>query len=767
MERIRSDSPVRKLACAAMGFSVAIFAAQYLVPVQWLVPFAVGCFICLLPVLLLRGNARVRAGIFCLFAGMGFLRYAGYEVWTKQPPEQYVGQTLEVTARVVDFPVENGEYGSVEVWLETLETHAILYDYEGNLSSLSPGDRFTGEVKFASAGQRRGEPTDVYTSRGIFLRGYFQETHRLETGWKWRSLYAPRYVAKWLKDTIVTICPGETGQFLSALTTGDKSGIYQNTRRYVALSDAGIMHVVAVSGMHVSYLTAMCCLLLGAGRGRRAGIVLVLFFALMTGMSPSVVRASLMQILLLMAPGVRRENDALTSLSAALMLLLLANPGAAGAVSLQLSFASVAGLLFLTPRCYRWMEEKVRRFPRPLHLLGRFAAGSVSATLGATLFSAPLTAGYFGFIPLYSVLTNLLVLWLIPVCFAGGFLIGIVGAFLPSLGCLLGRIMEFPVKVIYGICEKIADLPGAVISLSGNALGWWLAGCYAVFLLTYLVKRKGQSYRPVLPVCLCICSLCIFQLGSRWYFRSVPRAVAVDVGQGAGIVLLSGETTMVVDCGGDDYGSAGDRMASYLLGRQRDRIDLLVLTHAHEDHTNGVARLMERIPVEHLVLAEACEDEGGALPEILESAQRHGTQIHKIVQDTALQIGEFSMTAYVPPYQGENQGLFLLVSRGTFDILITGDADVAGEEWLIRHGQLPDGELLVAGHHGSGTSTSPVLLDVFSPEQVMISVGYNSYGHPDTAVLDRLAERNVIVYRTDKIGDVEIRMEQNGEEGNP
>lgn len=765
MESIRSFAPVRKLACAALGFSIAIFAAQYFVPAQWLVPGAIGCFVCLLPILLLRGNVRVRAGIACFFAGLGFLRYAGYETWTRQPPEQYVGQTMEVTARVVDFPSENGEYGSVEVWLETLETHGILYDYEGALSNLHPGDRFTGEVTFASAAQRRGEPTDVYTSRGIFLRGYLQGPCTAENGWKWRVLYASRYAAEWLKESILAVCPGETGQFLSALTTGDKSGIYQDTRRYVALSDAGIMHVAAVSGMHVSYLTAMCCLLLGAGRGRRVGIVLVLLFAMMTGLSPSVVRAGVMQILLLMAPGVRRENDALTSLSAALMLLLMVNPGAAGAVSLQLSFASVAGLLFLTPRCYHRMAGSLQRLPNLLRPFGRFAAGSVSASLGATLFSMPLTAEYFGFIPMYSLLTNLLLLWLIPVCFAGGFLIGIVGGVLTSLGCLLGQIMEFPVMIIYGVCEKIAAFPGAVVSLSGSGLAWWLAGCYAVFLLSCLMKRKGEAYRPVLPFCLCIGALCIFLMGSRWYYRSTPRAAAVDVGQGAGIAILSGETTVVVDCGGDDHGTAGDRMAAYLLGRQRDRIDLLVLTHAHADHANGVARLMERIPVGDIFLAETCAEED-SLTEILDTAQRQGTPVHWLSRDTVLQCGDLEVTAYVSPYRGENQGLFLLVSRGTFDTLITGDADIAGEEWLVRHGHLPDGELLVVGHHGSGTSTSPVLLDVFQPEQALLCVGYNSYGHPDTEVLDRLAERNVIVYRTDKNGDVEIRMDHNGEEGN-
>ena len=108
----------------------------------------------------------------------------------------------------------------------------------------------------------------------------------------------------------------------------------------------------------------------------------------------------------------------------------------------------------------------------------------------------------------------------------------------------------------------------------------------------------------------------------------------------------------------------------------------------------------------------------------------------------------------------------ILAGVNGYDTLITGDVDQRAEVWLARHGALPDGELLIAGHHGAASSTGQTILDAFQPDTAVISVGYNHYGHPAEAVLERLNQEQIPVYRTDLSGDVEIRMEKHGEEGN-
>lgn len=758
---------IRRLCWAAFAFSAGIAVSHYLLPNEYRLWFGLGCLILTIPAAALHGNVRVRWGLVCIFAALGIFRYAAYQTFTVAPPEAYVGQTMTVTVRVTDFPTDYGTYRSVPVRIEELSnTKVLLYDYGGDLPEVQPGDLLQTEIKFTSATQSRGERTDTYLSKGIYLRGYLKQPATVTGQWGGWMLYAPKYLAKTLQNSYARICPEKTALFLSALTIGEKSGLYNHAEQYVALSSAGIMHIVAVSGMHVAILVSMCYFLFGGRRGCFLSILTIVFFAIMTGLSPSVIRAAFMQTFVILAPLIRRESDSITSMSFALMLLLLVNPGTVGSISLQLSFTAMAGILLVTPRAFEWLESHWKRRGTRIDRLRTAVIVSFSSTLGATVFSTPVAAIHFGSISMYGALTNFLTLWLLPICFMGGFVVSLLGLLFPAVGTLMGKVLSIPVTYIYAVAELISRLPGAVLYLSGNWVAWWLAGTYLLIGVTYFCKRKGNPYHPVIPVCISIGSLCAMLMVTRYTYAQGNTVAAVDVGQGQSIVLLSGTNTVVIDCGGDGGGTAGDLTAGCLKGRGRKEIDLLILTHLHQDHTNGVPRLMERVHVDRLVLPADCDDEDGTLTGILESAERHGTQVLYVSESTDLTLGGMNITAFVSPYAEENQGLILLASCGSVDTLITGDVDQTAETWLIRQEALPDGEILIAGHHGSKNSTSALLLDVFQPETVLISVGYNSYGHPADEVLERLKSQNVTSYRTDESGDIEIRTGQDGEEGN-
>ena len=156
------------------------------------------------------------------------------------------------------------------------------------------------------------------------------------------------------------IFPADTAVFMKSLMLGDKSEFYNDDALYCAMSRAGFMHIVAVSGMHVSFLVGLLQFILG--RGRRSAVIciaLVWLFVLVTGASPSAVRAGFMQSMLLMAPVLRRENDAVTSLSAILALILLSNPYAAASISLQLSFGAMAGIICFSGKLFEAAMNKL------------------------------------------------------------------------------------------------------------------------------------------------------------------------------------------------------------------------------------------------------------------------------------------------------------------------------------------------------------------------------------------------------------------------
>ena len=232
----------------------------------------------------------------------------------------------------------------------------------------------------------------------------------------------------------------------------------------------------------------------------------------------------------------------------------------------------------------------------------------------------------------------------------------------------------------------------------------------------------------------------------------------LDVGQGQSILLTSQGRTALVDCGGTGGEDPGDIAADYVQAMGRNTLDLLVLTHYHDDHACGVPELMERLTVSALAVPDV-EPDNPLRVEILALAEEKGTEVIFIEENTAVELGGASLTLYAPlgTGGGNEEGLSVLATLGDFDALITGDMNAAVEQRLIKYGNLPDVELLVVGHHGSKSSTSEELLEAVMPEYAAISVGYNSYGHPAPDTLERLAQAGCTVRRTDLQGTITVR----------
>jgi competence protein ComEC len=208
-----------------------------------------------------------------------------------------------------------------------------------------------------------------------------------------------------------------------------------------------------------------------------------------------------------------------------------------------------------------------------------------------------------------------------------------------------------------------------------------------------------------------------------------------------------------VDCGGNASASAGDVAADHLAALGRDDLDWLVLTHLDDDHFNGVAQLLYRLDVKKIAAPRV-----ERLEELVRLAGREDAELILVETKQVVAFGEAKLTLYPPLGRGTSneEGLFVLCSAGDFDTLITGDADEFVERMLVKYYGLPDIELLMVGHHGSKNSTCQELLDVLCPELAVISVGYNSYGHPAQETLARLEASDAKIYRTDENGTVTI-----------
>lgn len=749
---------MRKLAIFAGAFSAGIFLAQYLLPLHWLLPGAWIALAAALAALLLPGIWRRR----CILVGVGLALALGYN-WlyvrqVQRPMEALAGQTGTVVMTVCEQPTATDYGAKVTVELEGLPGKAVYYG-DPSILTCRPGQRITDTVRLQSAAHIRDDDITTFTSKGVFLLAYGQGTPQVEVGNAGSLRWWPVRLGIAMKERIARLYTGDTAGFITAILTGDKSAL--STQAAADLSEAGLYHVLAVSGMHCGFLLVLIRLL--AGRHRRrlvaaCAVGVLVLYALLTGGSPSVLRACIMLILLVAAPLVGRERDGPTSLAAALMLILLANPFAACSISLQLSFAAVAGILFLSPRLYRMLLGR-----RKCGKVFSFIAANFSATMGALIFTVPLSAFYFGTLVLISPVSNLVCLWAASVVFLGAMASVLVSVVCGPLAVVLGWIPGLLAQYILACAQVLAKVPGHAVYFANPYLPYWLVFAYLLFGLVWCLQRgRGRSY--LLAGGLSAVSLiAVVYLGAARYSADV-NAVMLNVGQGQSIVLSWSGTYALVDCGSSNSWYAPGESAAYQLRTMGcEKLDYLILTHFDEDHLSGVEALLARIPVEHLLVPASETPQA-----VVDLARTYKTAVKVVDAPVELSEGAGSVTVYPPP-EGEREdnerGLSVLASAGETDLLITGDMDAAAERKLLEQWEFSDIEVLVAGHHGSKYSTSQELLEALNPQAVCISVGDNSYGHPASETLGRLIRQGCTVYRTDLHGTVELYLNQGDQHG--
>ncbi|MCC8357404.1 MAG: ComEC/Rec2 family competence protein [Oscillospiraceae bacterium] len=702
-----------------------------------------------------------------LSASVGILWWWGHYTLHIKPCEALVGETAEVTAVVTDYPQEGDGYTKLEVRITegAPREQAVLYLYSGEMPELAPGDVIQAEIKITSALVRAGERTRTYTAQNQNLLGYIRGdvtvTGRSSQAW----LYFPKVLCQRIKTICGEIFPSDTAPFMTALLTGDTTALKNDGGHYTAMRLSGVLHIVAVSGMHLFVLTSYCETVLGKSRwASLLSIAVIVLFTLMAGCRPSIVRAAVMQSILLLAPVLGRENDSPTSLSAALLLLLLINPAAVAGVGLQLSFACVIGLLFLMPKLSGWCHAHL-----PMrNKLMRTTVNSLNCTISATAFALPLSAWYFGTVPLFSPVANLLTLWAVEICFGAGYILCAIGALLPELASLLGLAFSWLVRWCMLVYETIGAMPFACLYTADNRAALWLISVYGLMILWYVLRRLGVFIHFGIPAGLCVIGLCAVLLTGDVSIRQAGGILTVlDVGQGESVALTDGTATVLVDCGGSGLDNAGDVAADYLLSLGQSEIDILILTHLHEDHTNGVEELLYRMEVNYLIYPADAEDADDTLTDILALAESLGTQNVALSSDCTAQVGNMVLTMYLPQAgSDENErGIVVLAKIGGGTALIMGDAGENAETVLLAQDAVPDVDVLVVGHHGSKTASSALFLQTVQAETAVISVGYNSYNLPAEEILERLSVYCPTVLRTDEEGNVAIAMTEEEENG--
>ena len=746
-----------KLAAFTVSFALGICLAQYLLPERLLLPvaavfFAAACLALLLPGLWRKRVLLVGTGL-ALALGWNWL----YSYAVRAPLAALSGSEGTASMTLLEYAVPTDYGAKVTVKLEGVPLGKVVCYGGADLLDLEPGQTVAAQVKFQDSARLREDTITNFTAQGVFLLAYQRGDEAVYgEGSAGSPRWWPAHAARAMQNRVTALFDGDEAAFLSAILTGDTSGLSEEARS--DLSEAGLSHILAVSGLHCGFLMTLILLLTGRHRHRLAAALalpVLMFYTLLTGASPSVVRACIMVVFVLAAPLFQRDSDPPTTLSAALFLILLANPFAAASISLQLSFGAMAGLLWLTPKLQDLLLGE-----RPSGKVCRLLVSSLSATVGAMAFTVPLCAVYFGSLVLISPVSNLLCLTASSLVFTLG-----LGAVLASflwvpLGTVIGFVPALLTRYILWISGVLASVPHHALYFTNPYLKYWLVFLYVLFAAAFFLRPKARRKYAVAGVLAAVSLAVTVRLGAPHYTRGGLDAYVLDVGQGESVLLISEGHAALVDCGSkNSYIDAGAIAADYLRSAGAT-LDSVVLTHYHEDHANGLAALFARVDVDTIYLADIDAGEGDR-DEVEALAERYGVNIHYVTEVIEVTNGASTMSIYPPlGEKGANElGLTILCSLGDFDTLITGDMDAKTETKLVETYDLPDIEVLLVGHHGSKYSTGTTLLESVTPEAGVISVGDNSYGHPTEEALLRLTDAGMTVYRTDMQGNILITVD--------
>ncbi len=737
-----------------VGFAIAAIVGAYLYSGIWLL--AVAFFGVLVISCLLLFRRKINPIVFGLLIGfaVGLCYHWGYDRIVLSSAKVYDGTTVPVEVTATDFSFET-EYGmgvDGRIKLNGRSYRTRLY-YQGEMPA-QPGDNIRIHAKLRYTPSGGLQISTYHKGEGIFLLAYGENEPVIDKAADSHVRYFASYMRKGIRDRIVQIFPDDTAAFAKALLIGDDSDItYEDN---IAFQKSGIRHVIAVSGLHVSIL--FCIVYFLTGRKRMLvlmlGLPVLFLFAAVAGFSPSVVRACIMQALLIISLAIDRQYDPGTALSFACLVILMVNPLAITSVSFQLSVGCMIGILLISGPIQNYLKGKIKlsRGKGWKAKLVRWCIGSVSVSIGAMITTMPLCAMYFGMVTVIGILTNLLVLWLILFIFCGIIAACLLSCVFLPLGSIIAGILSWPIRYVFLVSKAIAAIGVGSVYTDSPYSVLWIVFTFLLLALFLLTKKRSAIWLAVSVVVLYALSLAASWAEPR---MDSVRVTVLDVGQGQCVLLQSKNHVYMIDCGGDDPQMTATTAINAMGAQGIFRLDGLILTHYDDDHCNGAVYLMEAIPVEQVYLPDTDPDN-----ETRKQLENMAISINWVCDNRMIDLPTGNLQIFPSNFGsiGNKSSMCILFQGGNCDILITGDRNISGEHMLLVQADIPELELLVAGHHGASTSTGLELLQRCDPAVVVISAGKdNFYGHPHSETLKRLSDAGCIVRRTDLEGTIIFR----------
>lgn len=680
------------------------------------------------------------------------------------PPEikKQAGKEVQITGQVYQIEVRES-YQILYLILSKKTARILVYDDAKQSVQIGNKVNVKGELSLFEEARNPGnfDQKFYYEKQkiGAFLWAEALRVTDRESNPLKQGLYELRQ--KW-KRILIDAAGEEDGGALAAILLGEKQGMDREIRELYQVN--GIAHVLAISGLHLSFLGVGVYHLLRRITGSYtvgglAGVLFLSAYILMIGMTVSAFRAMVMFLFRIGADLSGRHYDSPTALAAAAVTVCMWRPLSLYDSGFWLSFGALIAIIFILP------------------IFKNLPAQSLWASVSVNLFLLPILMYSFYEVPIYGVFLNLIVIPLLSVLMAAGLIGTMISLFWEHAGEAIFLCCRIIFRVYEHSCEAALRLPFARV-VTGQQYIWKILFYYvflfaAVLLLRKKEENKGEKRsrkkRVVLSVLLVGTGMTILLFTAQ--VKDKITITMLDVGQGDGLVIRGPEgKTYFMDGGSSDVKKVGEyRIEPYLLSQGIGSLDYVFASHGDQDHISGIRELVQRqktgVTIKRLVLpTQTVWDD--ALKELAEMAEKEGIPVFTMEKGQCLTEGKLSLTCIQPgkgemEETGNSASLVLALRYGDFDMLFTGDVEGEGEKRLVDHLQGEYSEcvwdVLKTAHHGSGNSTTEEFLKTAAPQYAFISAGKNnSYGHPHKETLERLKDAGAIVYSTQEEGAVTI-----------
>lgn len=519
---------------------------------------------------------------------------------------------------------------------------------------------------------------------------------------------------------------------------------------------SGLLHILAASGMNVAFIAGFLFFFLDALRvpfrlRTVCGMITVIFYALMTGLGASVVRAALMLLFVLAGKLIDRDAHSVALLSFVALLMLIYNPAYINDVGFQLSFIVTFGIMVSADPILKYF----RKVPGII-------TGTVFIPIIAQLWVIPIQMFYFNTISIYSVFANIISMPFLSVISFGGF-ISSVFALISPIADMVCRVFDYVLNPCLNILVRISTFfsnqPHSLYTTTHPSIIQILLYYVILLLCVYFINNlKRKILIPIMSLTLILWLTTVITLPNRNF-----EVIAFDVGNADTFLLRTPKNHYyIIDSGKLAYDGGKSQAEIIILKYLRDRgikdIEGLIITHYDSDHAGGAVDLIKNLAIKRVYVNTLSNKK--RLSRMIAKAAKETSTVRILAKDSELICREedFQIKIIKPDLRGTDaetsdneNSVMALAEYKKNRMLFTGDAGVRA----LKRVNLPDEvTVLKVGHHGARGVIDKELMSRLNPKASLISVGYNKYGHPSPVTM-KILERSRVV-RTDKMNAIKV-----------